>query len=62
MRWTELRQDDPLSAVRGLSTALTLQTDELGELAIAIKDANTDQSAHGSVADLLPSAPAERAG
>jgi hypothetical protein len=31
VRWTELNQDDPLSAVRGLSTALTLQTDTLGE-------------------------------
>ena len=53
VRWTEVDRDDPLSAVRGLSSALTLQTDTLGELTITIKDPTTDQTAYGVLADLL---------
>jgi homoserine dehydrogenase len=53
VRWTELERDDPLSVVRDLSSALTLQTDTLGELTITIKDPTTDQTAYGVLADLV---------
>jgi homoserine dehydrogenase len=53
VRWAELRPDDPLAAVRGMSTALTLVTDTLGELTVTIKDPTTEQTAYGVLADLL---------
>ncbi len=53
VRWAELRPDDPLAAVRGMSTAITLVTDTLGELTITIKDPTTEQTAYGVLADLL---------
>jgi homoserine dehydrogenase len=53
VRWTELDRDDPLSVVRDLSSALTLQTDTLGELTITILDPTTDQTAYGVLADLV---------
>lgn len=53
VRWTDLDPDDPLSAVRGLTTALTLMTDTLGELTITIRNPTTSQTAYGVLADLL---------
>jgi homoserine dehydrogenase len=53
VQWAELGPDDPLAAVRGMSTAVTLITDALGELTVTIKDPTTAQTAYGVLADLL---------
>jgi homoserine dehydrogenase len=53
VRWRPLRGDDVLAPFDGLSTAVSLRTDLLGEVTIGIRDPGTDQTAYGIVGDLV---------
>lgn len=51
--WEQLPASDVLAPIDGLSTAVSLETDLLGEVTIGIENPGTPQTAYGVMADLI---------